>query len=44
MANSPTPARCVEPLTVQTIVPGDSSVPTSRHQSAPLATISAAFT
>ena len=33
MANSPTPARSVSPVTVQTIVPGESSVPTDRNHS-----------
>ena len=32
MATSPTPARWVDPVTVQTIVPGDAGVPTSRNQ------------
>ena len=36
-SNSPTPARSVRPLTVHTIVPGDSSVPTARNHVRPLA-------
>ena len=36
---SATPARTVSPLTVQTTVPGDSGVPSSRNQSAPKRTI-----
>ena len=37
IVNSPTPARATHPLTVHSTVPGDSSVPTSRNQSAPSA-------
>ena len=40
---SATPARLVEPLIVQTIVPGDSSVPSERNQSGPLAMIPGTF-
>ena len=36
---SPTPARRVLPVTVQTIVPGDSAVPSVRNQSAPRLTM-----
>ena len=35
MRTSPTPARRVLPVIVQTIVPGDSAVPSVRNQSAP---------
>ncbi len=38
---SPTPARCVEPDTVHTIVPGDRSVPNCWNHGTPLARISA---
>ena len=37
IVNSPTPACVTHPLTVRTTVPSDSSVPTSRNQSAPSA-------
>ena len=37
MITSPTPWRTVEPVIVHTIVPGDSSVPSVRNQSAPRA-------
>ena len=37
ISNSATPARRPPPVTVQTIVPGDCSVPTWRNQAAPLA-------
>ena len=43
IANSPTPARAVLPLTVHTIVPGDSAVPTLRNQSGPFTMIAGTF-
>ena len=43
IATSATPARTVSPLTVQTIVPGESSVPYSRNQSPPSATTHGTF-
>ena len=50
-ANSPTPARSVRPLTVHTMVPGASGVPTDRKASGPsmtmagtLASVSTLFT
>ena len=39
ICTSATPCRRVAPVTVQTIVPGDSSVPSVRNQSAPRAMI-----
>ena len=39
MASSPTPGRRTSPVTVHTMVPGDSGVPSSRNQSAPRATM-----
>ena len=51
MGTSPTPCRCVQPVMVQTIVPGDCSVPSVRNQAAPrlrmrgtLAIVSTLFT
>ena len=40
---SPTPARRVAPVTVQTSVPGERSVPSVRNQAAPLAMIFGTF-
>ena len=37
MITSPTPARSTAPVTVHTIVPGDSSVPSVRYHEAPRA-------
>ena len=39
MSTSPTPARRVLPVTVHTMVPGDSSVPSVRNHAAPRATM-----
>ena len=39
ISTSPTPWRLVDPITVHTIVPGDSSVPSVRNQPAPRAMI-----
>src|ERR1700741_5099471 len=39
MGTSATPGCCTAPVTVQTIVPGDFSVPTDRNQAAPRAMI-----
>jgi len=43
IATSATPACCVSPLTVQTMVPGESSVPTDRNQWAPWASTPGMF-
>ena len=43
IATSPTPGRSTSPVTVTTIVPGDSGVPTDRNQPAPFSMIAGTF-